>query len=446
LAAPLTAFAVSHLKPGKVRREFADGGCPGLHLVVQPSGAKSWALRYRRPNRRTAKLVIGSVFQRDGQEPDTEPVIGGHLTLAAARRLVAELRHEIAQGRDPGATHMLEKARRRDAAFELAANTFEAAVKDFLEQHASKKTRRWHEQSRLLGLRPADLSVIPKGLVARWGKRPISEIDSHDIYSLVDETRRHGAPGLERRSERPTESRARAMLSCLSKMFGWLVQRRRLSNNPCAGVHRPDTPKARERVLTDNEIVKFWSAASAERAEFGAPLKLLLLTGCRLNEVAGMTRAELCHDCTIWNIPGVRTKNGRPHVVPLSPLSQTVILATQQTNSPVGSDLVFTTNGRTQVSGWSKLKRRIDEAMGIPHWRLHDLRRTTATGMAEIGIAPHIVEAVLNHVSGAKAGVAGSYNRAAYGAEKRIALERWADHIAGLISGRGAKVISLLRS
>jgi integrase len=446
LAVPLTAIAVSNLKPGKVRREVPDGGCPGLHLVVQPSGAKSWALRYRRPDRRTAKLVISSVFQRDGKEPDTEPVIGGHLTLAAARRLVAELRHEIAQGRDPGAAHVVEKARRRDATFELAANTFEAAVKDFLELHASKKTRRWHEQARLLGLRPTDLSIIPKSLVARWGKRPISEIDGHDIYNLVDETRRNGAPGLERRSDRPTESRARAMLSCLSKMFGWLVQRRRLSNNPCAGIHRPDTPKARERVLTDNEIVKFWSAVSAERNEFGALLKLLLLTGCRLNEVAGMTGAELCNNGTIWNIPGARTKNGRPHVVPLSPLAQQLILAIQQRGSPPGFDLVFTTNGRTRVSGWSKLKRRIDKAMGIPHWRLHDLRRTTATGMAEIGIAPHIVEAVLNHVSGAKAGVAGTYNRAAYGVEKRIALERWADHVAGLTAGRGAKVIPLLRS
>jgi hypothetical protein len=106
MAKVLTAVAVKNHRPGKKRREIPDGGCPGLHLVVQPSGAKSWALRYRRPDQRTAKLVLGSVFKQDGKkpkEPDTEPVIGGHLTLAAAHHLVGELRHQIAQGRDPGA-------------------------------------------------------------------------------------------------------------------------------------------------------------------------------------------------------------------------------------------------------------------------------------------------------------------------------------------------------
>jgi integrase len=438
----LSTVAVASYKPGNVRREIPDGGCPGLHLIVQPSGAKSWALRYRRPDKRTAKLAIGSVFEKDGdKEPSVTPTIGGHLTLAGARRLVAELRHEIAQGRDPGAAHMVEKIQRQNKTLELAANTFEAAARDFIEQHARKKTRRWQEQARLLGLRPNDMTPFPKGLVARWGKRSISAIDGHDIHSVVEETRRSGAPGLERRSDQPTESRARAMLSCLSKMFGWLVQRQRVSVNPCAGVYRPDTPKARDRVLSEDEIVRFWRAAQAARKEFEASLKLLLLTGCRLNEVAGMISSELNEDCTTWTIPGTRTKNGRPHIVPLSPLARQIISEAQRAGGT--PHLVFTTNGRSRISGWSKLKKRVDLAMKIPHWRFHDLRRTAATGMAEIGIAPHIVEAVLNHVSGAKAGVAGTYNRAAYSTEKRVALERWADHVAGLTSGRIAKIIPM---
>ena len=147
MAKTLTAVAVKNHRPGKKRREIPDGGCPGLHLVVQPSGAKSWALRYRRPDKRTAKLVLGSVFERDGNEPDTEPVIGGHLTLAAAHRLVAELRHQIAQGRDPGATYMAERERRRAATLDRAANTFSTAARDFVEQYASKKTRRWEGTS-----------------------------------------------------------------------------------------------------------------------------------------------------------------------------------------------------------------------------------------------------------------------------------------------------------
>ncbi|MBR1296660.1 site-specific integrase [Bradyrhizobium sp. AUGA SZCCT0042] len=442
MAKTLTAAAVKNHRPGKKRREIPDGGCPGLHLVVQPSGAKSWALRYRRPDKRTAKLALGSVFERDGQEPNTEPVIGGHLTLAAAHRLVAELRHQIAQGRDPGASYIAERERRRAPTLDRAANTFSAAARDFVEQYASKKTRRWEEQARLLGIRPEDLTLMPKGLADRWDKRPIAEIDGHDIYGVVDETRRSGAPGLARRSDGPTEARARAMLSCLSRMFRWLIQHRRISLNPCSGVHRPDTPKARDRVLTDAEIGKFWSAANAERTEFSAPLKLLLLTGCRLNEVAGMTWGELSDNCMTWNIPGGRTKNGRPHLVPLAPLAQEILAGVKETAA--GQNYIFsTTDGISPVSGWSKIKNRMDQRMKIPHWRLHDLRRTAATGMAEIGIAPHIVEAALNHISGAKAGVAGVYNRAQYAAEKKAALERWAQHVQGLACGEPSNVVDM---
>ena len=111
-----------------------------------------------------------------------------------------------------------------------------------------------------------------------------------------------------------------------------------------------------------------------------------------------------------------------------------------------GTDLVFTTTGTTPVSGWSKIKRRLDAAMGTtPPWGLHDLRRTAATGMAEIGVAPHIVEAALITSAVHKAGVAGTYNRAAYAAEKKAALERWADHVERLVSGKPAKVVVPLR-
>jgi integrase len=151
-----------------------------------------------------------------------------------------------------------------------------------------------------------------------------------------------------------------------------------------------------------------------------------------------MQRAELSDDGTIWNIPGSRTKNRKPHTVPLPPLARQILA------SVVGEGgFVFTTTGDSPVSIGSKIKGRLDEAMAIPPWRLHDLRRTAATGMAEIGIPPHIVEAALNHVSGARAGVAGTYNRAAYAPEKKAALERWADHIAGLVSGRAAKVVPI---
>ena len=141
-----------------------------------------------------------------------------------------------------------------------------------------------------------------------------------------------------------------------------------------------------------------------------------------------------------WNIPASRTKNKWPHVVPLAPLARDIVATSVAAST---SNLIFTTTGRTPVSGFAQIKRKLDAAMKIPEWRLHDLRRTAATGMAELGIAPHIVEACLNHVSGAKAGVAGVYNRAAYAPEKKAALERWANHIEGLVKGRPANITQL---
>jgi hypothetical protein len=218
--------------------------------------------------------MLGSVYAAN-QEPATEPVIGGHMTLAGARRLVATLQHEIALGRDPGAAHLTTKRRQRVEADTRASNTFGTAARDFIEQYASKRIRRWKEQARLLGFRPNDdgLEIIKRGLADRWADKPVAEIDGHDIYQLIDETRQRGAPGLERRSDGPTEGRARAMHGCLSKMFKWLMQHRRVETNPCAGVHRPETPQSRDRVLSASEIKKFWSAADAERVEFGALLK-----------------------------------------------------------------------------------------------------------------------------------------------------------------------------
>ena len=436
MAKQLTAAAVLRLRPGKTRREVRDGACAGLRLIIQTSGHKSWAMRFRRPSGVSAKLTLGPV-DLTGKEADDEPVIGMPLTLAAARRLAMDVHRQRAMGRDIVAARHREKLERAVR----GGNDFAQAAIDYVTQYAMRKTRQWQDTARLLGLRPvADggVELIPKGLADRWRDRPVGEIDGDDIHGIIDETRERGVPGLERRTEGPREARARAMFAALSGLFGWLIKRRRVAQNPCSGVHRPAALPARDRVLTGAEIVKFWRAADAERKEFGALLKLLLLTGCRLNEVAGMRRAELSDDGATWIIPGERVKNRRSHVVPLPPLARKLIASI-----PVTGEFVFSASG--VVSGWSRLKRRLDATMKIPAWRLHDLRRTAATGMAEIGIAPHIVEAVLNHVSGHKAGVAGTYNRAAYAAEKKAALERWSAHVEGLISGRPAKVVVPLR-
>jgi integrase len=352
MAKTLTAAAVKNYRPGKARREIPDGGCPGLYLVIQASGHRSWAMRFRRPVGKPAKLTLGPV-DLSGKETESEPVLDSPLTLASVRRLAAEIHRQRAMGRDVVADYEALRRRRKSEHEVRAKSTFAAAARDFIDEYASKKTRRWRETARLLGLTypsgGGEPTLISGGLCERWSDKPIVEIDGHDIHGVVDETRRNGAPGLERRSDGPTEARARVMLSCLSKLFGWLVQHRRVGQNPCKEVHRPDASRARDRVLTDAEITKFWRATEAERKELSALLKLLLLTGCRLNEVAGMTRAELTYDGATWNIPAVRTKNKRPHVVPLAPLAQKLI--------GTGSEgFVFTVTGRAPISGWSKIK------------------------------------------------------------------------------------------
>ena len=212
MAKALTAPAVQKLRPGKVRREIPDGGCAGLYLVIQPSGAKSWALRFRRPGGTTAKLTLGPV-DLSGKEAAAEPVLGAPLTLAGARRLAADLHHQRAKGKDIVAAKHRERLEREAR----GAKTFAAAAADFIEQHARRKTRCWLEQARLLGLTVAEpqdelsrLEIIPRGLSDRWRDRPIAEIDGDDIHGIVDEAREHGVSGLKRRADGPTEARARS--------------------------------------------------------------------------------------------------------------------------------------------------------------------------------------------------------------------------------------------
>jgi integrase len=446
MAKILTAAAVERLKGGRVRREVRDGGCKGLYLVIQPSGAKSFALRFRRPDGSSGKLTLGPVYS--GKELSGEPTLGGPLTLEAAHQLAAEQHRMRALGHDVIKDAKTAKHRRRTEVEEGAASAFGALVPRFIADYARRKTRRWGVTARLLGLRYAkdgsgEPTVIKDGLCDRWAVRPVSEIDGADIYSLVDEAKRVSVPGLKRRNDGPADGQARAMFAALSGFFGWCTRHRRCALNPCRGVHRPEAGRARDRVLNNGEIVKFWHVCDEVGEPFGQALRLLLLTGCRVREVSEMRRSELSEDGATWTVPSERTKNHRVCVVPLPSLARDIIASGKQIASKDG--YLFTLNGRVPVSvGSSKIKHKIDKEMKPSQpWRLHDVRRTAATGMAELGIAPHIIEACLNHVSGARAGVAGVYNRAAYASEKKAALERWASHVQGLVSGKPANVVAL---
>jgi integrase len=452
----LTVASILKYQPQAGRREIPDTRGVGLYLVVQPkpSGKKSWAIRLRRPNGDSAKLTLGPVDFSDNETSD-EPVYGAPHTLGQARQHAAEIDRKRQRGVDVVTEYKAEKLRKRTAAANAAANTFGTAVKEFFADYQTRKwqtrPRQWRDDARLLGLHwppgsdPAttEPQIIKGGLVEAWADRPVSSIDGYAVHTVIDEARKLG-----------NNSRARKLHSALSVLFVWLQRDkgRHITLNPVRAVWRPGPPVARERTLTADEIVAFWKACDNVGGVFGALWKTLLLTGCRLRECAGMTRDELGEN-GVWEVPSSRSKNHRAFVVPLSQQVIDIIARVPPNKGEAG--LIFSTNGRTPVSGFSKAKRQLDVAMAkvagkpVEPWRIHDLRRTVSTTLNEssadggLGIAPHIVEAVLNHVSGAKASVAGTYNKAKYLSEKKVALARWGSFIDGLVSGRRAKVVPL---
>lgn len=445
----LTQAAVERLKRAPKRREIRDGGAANLYLIVQPSGAKSWAMRFLGPGGRATKLTLGPL-DLSSEELKSDPIIGQPLTLVAARRLAAEVNQSRARGLDVAARYMAAKKR---AGSEEA--TFAAVAQRFVREHAMKN-RTGYRTARLIGFNSkdgAEFEVLPKSLVDRWRDRKIDEIDAGDVYGVIAEAVKVGVPGLERRKKGTSESQGRALAMALSKLFSWAVEHRLIQANPAMGNYRPKPAQARDRVLSENEIAWVWRAAIRMGWPFGVITQLLILTGARLQEVSGIRWSELSDLLAVWNLPGIRVKNGRAHTVFLPPLARQLIGAVPRVE---GSDLFFSTNNRRPVSGFSKFKKRLDELVqketgvstNIPKWRVHDIRRSVATHLVELGIAsPHVVEVLLNHVSGHRAGVAGVYNRALHAEERRVALERWAAHIQGLAGGKpGGKVVPLNRA
>lgn len=444
----LTVAGISQYKPGRVRRELRDSLAPSLYLVIQPkpSGAMSWALRFRRPDGRPAKLTLGPV-DLSGRETKDDAVIGGALTVGQARELATKISRERARGLDVVEERKVSQARNRAAALDRAANTFGGCAREFFATYKTKhkqRPRRWREDASLLGLQypihadPAttEPEVIKGGLADLWRDKPVAAIDGHDIHRAVEEARKHVA-----------DSRARKLHVTLSAMFRWLLQHRRVTGNPAHGVWHPGPPADRERVLTDAEIVAFWQACDRIGPTYSALFKLLLLTGARLREVARMTRDELVDD--VWTVPAGRTKNHRSLSLPLPPLALQIIAKVPAIAGAAG--FVFTTDGKRPVTNFSEMKDALDTAMAkiaghaVLEFRLHDLRRTFVTGLAALGVQLPVIERCVNHISGSFGGVAGVYQRHEFTDEKRDALARWAQHVAGLVADDRSNVIDLTK-
>jgi integrase len=282
--------------------------------------------------------------------------------------------------------------------------------------------------------------TLERDVLPAWGNLPISSITRAHAISLIDAIAASGA-----------KVQANRTLSRLRHLFNWAVERGRLPSSPIIGMKAPTKERARDRTLTDNELRWFLKSCKNIGWPFGPLAKLLLLTAQRRDEVGGIEWSEIDFDKKAWTIPRHRAKNDRSHEVHLSDAALSVLRSIPR----VGNGVVFAVSGRA-VSGFSHGKKRLDAAMltaqrdelgaqaeEIPHWILHDLRRTAATGMARLNIAPHVVDKVLNHVSGTIRGVAAVYNRFEYLEERRAALEAWGRYVANLVAPAPANVVAL---
>jgi integrase len=382
------------LEAGQDDRIFFDDQITGFGFRVRRvkkwNGARSnkppsrsWLFQYRFGGR-TRRLVIG-------QAPAVK--------AGRAREIAAELHAKVKLGHDPATEKRIR--------IERAAHTFGALVEKYLAgQQSEMRPRSYRQVVRHLERHSSQLHPLPA-----------DAIDRQTIAARLN--------SIAAESGAVTANRVRATLSA---MFTWGMKEGLVLANPVIATNRR-AEKARDRVLTNTELSIVWRALKTD--DYDAIVKLLILTGQRMGEIAGLQWSEVDLDRGVISLPAERTKNGRPHEVPLGKAARSLLAARSRSN---GREFVFG-EGAGPFSGLSRRKEALDKEIAIPAWVHHDLRRSVATGMAELGIQPHIIEAVLNHVSGHKGGIAGIYNRAQYGPEKVQALARWDDHIRSIVSG-----------
>jgi integrase len=369
---------IEHLKaPGPRRMDVWDTVLQCFGVRVSPGGRKTWFVIVRVDGRQK-RVSLG-----------TYPAI----TLAEARAEARKIIRDAQLG-------VLDDAQ------ETSCPTLGETVPVFIQVYAKPKNRGWKESERLLG-KFQSLFI-----------KPLVDIKRSDIVRILDEIVASGTP-----------YRANRALAALKKLMSWALDRGMIDVSPIAGLKLPHKEQARERVLSDEELVALSAAADGEGYPFGDAIKLLMLTGQRRGEVAEMRWSEIDLDHSIWTIPASRSKNGCSHAIPLSVAALNLLRSAPRF---LGSDYVITTTGRAPISGFGRVKKRLHMALGSSNWRTHDIRRTVASGMARLGVAPHVVEKVLNHKSGIISGVAAVYNRYGYEKEKREALNKWAFHVDAL--------------
>jgi integrase len=381
--ARLTAIAVENIKPGPRRREIPDSGCQGLYLVVQPSGRKSWAVRYR--------------FQGTPRKL----TLDGALTLASARKAATDALHVLERGHDPAAAKKSAKVRAELA----AANTLRAVAEAYLvseERKPADKRLRTIDQRR---------TTFERLIFPVLGGRPVADIKRSEIVKLLDhvEAERGGRTADE-------------VLGCLRIVFDWHARRDDEFRTPIVkGLQRTrPIERMRNRVLTDDELARVWIAAD-DLSVSGRYVQFMLLTATRRKEAARMTYSELSNGD--WLIPASRYKNKLDHLVPLSKAAQALLAKVPRI---AGCEYVFTTDGKRAIAGFSRLKAKLDQASGVSGWRLHDLRRTARSLMSAAAVNPDHAERCLGH---ALPGIRKTYDRYEFRSEKLAAFEALAARI-----------------
>jgi integrase len=389
----LTAQAVARLRhTGSLHfRDIKDDGATGLYLRILASGEKRWIMRYKAAGRvRVATLSDVA-----------------NMGLGEARTKAHTWRSIIREGRDPAGED------RRKRAEDRRLPTVEAFASEYLERHAKPHKRSWREDERLLRR-----DVLPA-----IGDLRIDTVTRRDIVQMIDSIRDRGA--------NITANRA---LGVTRTLFNFAIERGVIMATPVIGV-RASPEASRKRTLSDDEIRRLWLGT-----EPGSPriepttrmaLRLLLLTGARAGEVCASSWNEIDSQEATWTIPAARAKNNREHAIPLSVAATEVIAEANSLRTEPW--LMPSSRGDGHVSGDGILRaaQRIvgDDVV------VHDLRRTVATGLQQLGVRLEVTEAVLNHVSGSRAGVVGVYQRHDWASEKRAALDAWGRHVLALAAG-----------
>jgi integrase len=384
------------LPPGKTDALFWDDAVPGFGIRIRASGVRAWVFQYKAGGYATRRLTIGRV---------------GAVRAARAREIAGEYHAQVRLGRNPAAE--------KRAAVERSRHTFGALARLYLERRGG-------------GLRANTIRSKSRALLKYAAPLHSMSIDAVDQRAVA-----HLLTQVENSSGAVTANRLRANMSA---MYTWALKEGIAAGNPVVNTYKREE-RPRDRVLSDQEIAVIWQALP--EGNYGDIVKLLILTGQRANEIARLK----WHEIESWQIvlPRERTKNDRAHTVPLG---HTAISILKQQTPRNGTDFVFGGRRDAAFADWFHAKRALDAQLEhngapLPRWVIHDIRRSVATGMADIGIQPHVIEAVLNHISGHKGGIAGIYNRAQYSAEKAQALARWDEHICSVVERREGKIAGM---